>query len=334
MKFKFLYGFSLIFLIFTPIMQADCDKETYARIIKDENKPYAIFNAIESTKVAAFATDNPIKKGFDDAQVKKWNSLLDCCFDYTMKQIQEKKAPRIYMNSIHRLQEINNYVQDAVNDLQRDYKANPLFAKSTFLSVKKNVKNDMRTTQEIFSACFKNIITSPSIVSEWQKAADIDIKEWKQEASKSLQAIFPHYETFFITYEKAKALTGNDTLAPSELGYFLQIAAKMPYRQGKKLAEERAAEVFLDKLEKFSYKLEQDLKSFFGATSQKKLLLQNSSEIIEGIKKLYPQIISKSYRIKLTLSKDAASVMLLAISGALNGVLNSIKLDINKLLKK
>jgi hypothetical protein len=318
-----------IFIFFVPTIQAKCDEATRQEIknlITHVQGPYFFYARIDSAKVAAFATENLIKAGYNKDKINQWNDLMDCSFEYVLAQINEKNAPKKYAQYITTLKEINIFLKNTIKGINKLYSTDPrsLQANTEGLKVvKKYLKSDIKATNAIFSSSFKNIVDKVGVPEEWKRNIDKDLK-----------SIFPNYETFFATYEKAKKLTENKELTPKELGYFLNIALKIPYKQGKPLAEEHAANNFVDLLEKFAYRVDQDLKASFFGSSKKEKILTESLEIIEGLKKLYPQMIPRTYFLRLPLTKDISSLIMLGFSGSLNSIASALKRNINTLLKK
>jgi hypothetical protein len=332
---------------------AECDAETAkqlnaiitggtyrneeGKLIKASADVYALYGYIDAAKVAAFSEDQPIKVGLNSKAVDKWNSLLSCSNSYVLNQIKLKKSPIVYSAFIKDLEIVNEYLQDTIQDLHIKYKRNELLTptnKRNLETIKKEIDVYLKKTRSFFIASLESIINAQPYT-----------KQWKDNVGLTLETIFPNYKAFFQSYEKAKKQFGEMT--PQEIGYFLRITdvIKIGGFENIKLKEERAAQAFFEKLEKFSYRLSLEIekqkikaaKEWILRTERKKLeelekMAIETKEIMRSLLILYP--LPPTYINKLATTKDPASLIIFSEAASLSDVLQALKRNIDTVLKE
>ena len=94
------------------------------------------------------------------------------------------------------------------------------------------------------------------------------------------------------------------------------------------------AAAFVDVLDQFIYRLQEDIKQSNSASTinEKKKLLAASQEIIQKLSTLYPHMVTNVYFVKLPLTNDKASIVLYAEATVLMNLIETITEEVNFLL--
>lgn len=359
--------FSLLLLVMPYFSCGVCDEKTSQQIkavaeggtyknqegktVRAEADPYSLYGYIDSAKVAAFVVDDLIITGLSEAALQQWNKWIACCHDYIRDQLKlNKGVPKIYGSYIgdskgapFTIDSITSALERIIADLHSKYQSKTLTVAA--LDAAKNELAILRKNIDGIMAFGLNTIAGKTSQSP----------NWKNSVEKDLSAIFPTYTQFFQAFEQAKKqLNIKGAMAPYEVNYYLRNIGiiKSSYSDPKKRAagEETAATLFYDKLEKFDYRLDDEIKKqqavvdklwFKGAEGRKldelKLMRNVCKEIMDGLHNIYPRTLPMSVMHKLHETQDASSIIIVAEAGALSGVMQALTRNIDEqkvLLKK
>lgn len=124
-------------------------------------------------------------------------------------------------------------------------------------------------------------------------------------------------------------------MTSSQLLYFLQITKifQTPLLKNRHKNESEKAAALVDILDRFGYRLQEDIKkSSATAAKEKQKLFAASQEIIQKLSALYPHMVTNAYFVKLPLTQDKASIALYAEAKTLMNLTETLTKEINFLL--
>ena len=326
----------IVFIILNNTLRGTCDEITQKKIA--ETSPFLLYRLIDTTKSGTFNDSSFIEKGLKrDASAHEWDSLIECCHLMTLHEVKHKKAPSLYEDSLSQLNAASDFINHTVSALHKKYaalfkKKKNLFAlfytqipvseKSYLENIKKQLNEHSKILHNIIRHSLKTIDQGTKISAEWQK-----------NVPQSLDIIFPQYKKFFKSYVKAN---NQGAMTPLQLLYFLQITKTLqaPLLKNRYKKEIDKAAAFVDVLDQFIYRLQEDIKQSNSASTinEKKKLLAASQEIIQKLSTLYPHMVTNVYFVKLPLTNDKASIVLYAEATVLMNLIETITEEVNFLL--
>lgn len=344
-------------------LHAVCDPAIKNQLLSTINggiakaNPYAIYGYIESAKIAAFGEGDIIAKGYNEKPLAQWNSWISCCNEYVRDQLKKSSVtvPKIYSDYLGKLELVNQKVQEYIKDLHDKSLKKPL-TKADVAKAKTDLEKYSADTANYFAFSLRTIVNNLAYPDLWKNPVN----------QATLIQIFPKYEQFFAAYNNLKKNTLKNTkMTSKELIYYLKLpqsyAITLPKYDPTKDPEvvtETALTRFFDTLEKFVYKLGSEItklngeivkqqevvdKAWIKGDAKKKLtdlqalllkyqtMRADGNDVMSGLLNAYLLMIPLSYFMRLQGTKDASSVIILAESSSLNGVIQVLLRSINKI---
>lgn len=192
---------------------------------------------------------NPINFRLDSSLRDSWNKLISCNHNKIDKAIKIKQLPSRFQTYIYDLAEINESLRRILDEL---YEQNQL--------TKGKIKSATITSAKNRLVKYQTKLNTIAEDAEFAK----EFKNYFNENSNSLEAIFKNYQEFFKKYAEIKVQYGGK-LSQDQINYFFQVLGIFNVNVTNKtqnvIEKERLVLVkaFVDKLFRFQNQLARDI---------------------------------------------------------------------------
>jgi hypothetical protein len=270
---------------------------------------YELYGLIDSTKVAAFSTDNFAKSGLDPKELATWKKLVNELNNHIKDLISQHKTPNEYDQYIKILQNSLELIEKSVNALQN----NPRQTSRYLHQIDKQLEELNSIEQKTYNSIMKQTKTP----QKWLTKIPIDITKILTESHKK---ILKEYANLSSVQKKP---TQNEVIGILRLNGI---------KQEDKQAKFKISSL-VDNLDQYHYTLENKWNELFKKSKQKEDLIdqkQYSATLIHQLKEIYPNMLSSREILVFADTTHKPAMILFAQASAYSDILNQIKKEITQ----
>ena len=280
-----------------------------------------LFQIVDNAKTRVFSDDfiiknaaflKPISKENAKTEFDSWNELMTCAHKFILDQ---STTSPIYIGDIKQLEIVTTYLKNKIELLNNKY--GNLFAagpKQTIIikkgsSITSLEKNELESMQHELNNYIAGLsaIASHALTTMNKNTVLAKSQGFEEFVDKDPKKILPNYQKILKSYQEANTEKKfNDLLK-------------------KSIKEHQKVNYFLEKLEALHYRLK--------ANSDPENLILIIDNVLEKIRKQFPDAITILDSLKLAATNDKASVIIFAEAGALRDTLIRISNQISLILK-